>query len=45
MKSILIHLDDGVYNKLMKIKGEMTWKQFLLIGVKMEGKKNDGDKL
>ena len=34
MKSILIHLEDDTYDALLKAKGEMSWKQFLLIGVK-----------
>jgi hypothetical protein len=30
MKEIKITLDDKEYNKLIKIKGDLTWKQLLL---------------
>jgi len=39
MKHILIHLDDHDYRLLMKHKGDMTWEQFLLLGVKTVDKK------
>jgi len=30
MKQILISLEDAEHDKLMKVKGELTWKQFLM---------------
>ena len=38
MKTILIHLEDKEYNNLIKLKGNQTWKDFL---IKKEGNKND----
>jgi len=29
MKTILIHLEEEEYEKLLKKKGEMTWKEYL----------------
>jgi len=34
MKEIRIPLDDSDYKLLLKAKGKMTWREFLLIGVK-----------
>jgi hypothetical protein len=36
MKEIRIALEDAEYKTLLRIKGKMTWKQFLMIGVKYE---------
>jgi hypothetical protein len=36
MKEIRIALEDAEYKALLRIKGKMTWKQFLMIGVKYE---------
>jgi len=30
MKSILIHLEDDEYKKVMKMKGNKSWKEVLL---------------
>ena len=30
MKSLLIHIDDKEYERLIKIKGKSTWKLFLM---------------
>lgn len=35
MKEIRIALEDKEYKKLLKVKGEMTWKEFLFIGVQL----------
>lgn len=29
MKTIAIHLDDELYQKIIKLKGKRTWLQFL----------------
>jgi len=29
MKTILIHLEESEYEKLLKDKGELTWKEYL----------------
>jgi hypothetical protein len=34
MKEIRIALEDAEYNRLLAAKGKMTWKEFLMIGVK-----------
>jgi hypothetical protein len=39
MKEIRIVLDDADYKTLLKLKGKMTWKQFLMIGVKYDNNK------
>jgi len=40
MKEIRIALEDAEHKALLKAKGKMTWKQFLMIGVK-----HDNDRL
>lgn len=40
MKEIRIVLDDQVYKKLIKDKGVLTWKQFLLCKGEIEDGKN-----
>jgi len=29
MKTILIHLEDAEYKQILKLKGSMTWKEFM----------------
>lgn len=36
MKEIRIALEDREHNALLKAKGKMTWKEFLMIGVKRD---------
>jgi len=33
MKEIRIALEDEEYNKIIKDKGELTWKQYLMRGI------------
>jgi len=35
MKHIRLVLEDKEYNKLIQVKGKLTWKEFLLLGVKI----------
>ena len=39
MKELRIPLDDADYNKLIKEKGKMTWKELLLEIIKKRGDK------
>lgn len=38
MRSVLIHLDDDEYNRLIVLKGEKTWKELLLQQLPEENK-------
>ena len=46
MKEIRIALEDKEHEKLLKQKGEFTWKQFLMNGDRdeREGKQNKSNK-
>jgi len=37
MKEIRIPLEDAEHRLLLRAKGKMTWKEFLMIGVKQDG--------
>jgi predicted CopG family antitoxin len=41
MKSILIHLEDEEYEKLNKVKGNLSWKEVLLAFLKETSKKSN----
>lgn len=30
VKSVLVHLDESDYTRLLEMKGGLTWKEFLL---------------
>jgi len=36
MKEIRIALEEKEYKQLKKVKGEMTWKEYLMIGLKKD---------
>ena len=38
MKHIRLVLEDSEYKALIRAKGKMTWREFLLIGVKKDEK-------
>ena len=40
MKSILIHLEEDEYEKVMKKKGDKSWKEYLI----QNGGGDEGDK-
>jgi len=33
MRQIRITVEDGEFEKLMKVKGKLTWREFILLGV------------
>jgi len=39
VKEIKVAVDDADYEILIKAKGELTWREFLLLGVKPVDKK------